>query len=224
MPSNHSIYDHLYQEARSHGWQGWGGDDRIAKGPQQLQTILTPLYVPRSGRVLELGCGEGHLSRLLAAHGFDVIGADISAVAIRWAREKTLLSSGLHFIQADLSQPDVLKGMAFNLVVDGNCLHCVLPEDRQVFLHNIHRLLAENGVFFVSSLCSRSDTAIVTYLDGAPYRYIPTPSELLNELLAANFHVCDSDVHEGGEFNHINVFLKKFSDTPHRPAVSERTL
>ena len=47
------------------------------------------------GEVLELGCGEGHIARLLAGKGYRVTGVDISPTAIQWAKEKTL-DTGLH--------------------------------------------------------------------------------------------------------------------------------
>jgi len=67
------IYDSLYADARLRGWSGWGGDARIANGPSGLQRITEKSYVPQSGPALELGCGEGHFCRLLAAHGYTVI-------------------------------------------------------------------------------------------------------------------------------------------------------
>jgi SAM-dependent methyltransferase len=42
---------------------------------------------PRSGRALELACGQGAASVWLALRGLDVDGVDISSVAIRRARD-----------------------------------------------------------------------------------------------------------------------------------------
>lgn len=45
--------------------------------------------VPAGGRVLEVGCGPGHLSiRLADQHGFDVTGLDLDPVMIERARAK----------------------------------------------------------------------------------------------------------------------------------------
>jgi SAM-dependent methyltransferase len=55
--------------------------------------------VPASGRLtLDIGCGEGRLSRDLAALGHNVVGIDSSAKVIAAARE---LSSELEFLEAD---------------------------------------------------------------------------------------------------------------------------
>lgn len=45
-------------------------------------------YGCREGLVLELGCGTGSLTRLLAANGYDMIGLDSSADMLSIAREK----------------------------------------------------------------------------------------------------------------------------------------
>jgi SAM-dependent methyltransferase len=55
--------------------------------------------VPAPGRLtLDIGCGEGRLSRDLAALGHNVVGIDSSAKVVAAARE---LSPGLEFVEAD---------------------------------------------------------------------------------------------------------------------------
>ncbi|MBT3067509.1 class I SAM-dependent methyltransferase [Rhodoferax sp. U11-2br] len=212
MHGNYLIYDALYEEARQHGWHGWGGNSRIASGPEQVQRILQKPYVPHNGRVLELGCGEGHLCRLLAARGFDVIGVDVSKVAIDWAREK-LSEFPVQYIHADLSQPGVLEGKTFDLIVDGNCLHCILGADRVVFLNNVYRLLSHDGIFFVSSLCARDAESVTTQREGQAYRFVPSVEYLLQELDQAQLAVVEWDVQERDGFHHIHVFAKKEAAT-----------
>ena len=109
MRGDYSIYDSLYEEAKQNGWSGWGGNNRIASGPAQLQRILEKPYAPRTGRALELGCGEGHLCRLLSRQGFTVTGVDVSSIALDWAAEKRSEVS-IQYVRADLCQPGVLEG------------------------------------------------------------------------------------------------------------------
>ncbi|WP_097655409.1 class I SAM-dependent methyltransferase [Candidatus Chloroploca asiatica] len=207
MRNNRSIYDSLYREAQTKGWQGWGGDARLAEGPNQLRRIMECRYTPRAGRALELGCGEGHLCRLLASQGFEVTGVDISEVAIDWAKAKQG-EIQVRYVQADLCSPEVLPAQRFELIVDGNCLHCVVGESRSALLKNVRRLLAHGGVFFVSSLCTKASTASLnTFLSGHPYRFVPAAADLLAELREEGFTVLSHEVEErSGEFDHIRVF------------------
>ena len=208
MCGDYSIYDSLYEEAKRNGWSGWGGNCRIASGPGQLQRILEKPYVPRSGRALELGCGEGHLCRLLFRQGFEVTGADVSKVALDWAVGKQS-GAPVRYVHANLCQPSVLEGEFFDLVVDGNCLHCIFGKDRVAFLSNVYRLLSSGGVFFVSSLCARDGKSVTIERAGQSYRFVPTVEYLLQELDQAQFAVLDWEVRERGEFNHVSIFARK---------------
>ncbi|MCD8369413.1 MAG: class I SAM-dependent methyltransferase [Clostridiales bacterium] len=49
---------------------------------------LLPDYGVREGLVLDLGCGTGTLTRLLAARGYDMIGVDCSGEMLEEAQEK----------------------------------------------------------------------------------------------------------------------------------------
>ena len=220
MHGDYTIYDSLYTEARRRGFQGWGGDARIAGGAEQVRRILGNPDVPSSGRALELGCGEGHLCRLLAARGFDVTGVDVSMRAIEWAIEKHSADdsvSAISYRQADLCQPEVLDGEVFDLIVDGNCLHCIIEQDRRAFLRNVHRLLSDHGVFFVSSLCGKSgekeaETVILLRADQA-YRHIASAPALVRELEQAQFDVLDWEVRARDAYDHLSLFARKKSHT-----------
>lgn len=61
---------------------------------------LVSKYVPAGGAVLEVGCGTGRLSSLLAATGFAVTATDISALFVRTAAER-YRRQGLAFVVAD---------------------------------------------------------------------------------------------------------------------------
>ncbi len=67
--------------------------------------------VPAGGRVLEVGCGPGHLSiRLADQHGFDVTGLDLDPVMIERARAKVA-----HGSPGDERRPAFVVGDAATL-------------------------------------------------------------------------------------------------------------
>ena len=207
MNGKYSKYDNLYEHTKASGANGWGGDCRIALGPAQVRHILEGPRVPSSGRVLELGCGEGHLCRLFAEHGYTVTGIDVSQVAVDWARSKQV-DSRVRYIQADLSVSDPILDYKFDLIIDGNCLHCIVGDDRPQFLRNARTMLKDNGIFFVSSLCRKDEGPTVTVLkDGEPYRTVPSPDSLLKEIGGAGFLVLNHEVLERKTgFNHFRAF------------------
>ena len=87
---DYSIYDERYAELRVAGKSGWvdvqSPNWSIHLGA--LRRALAAEYCPSSGPALDLGCGAGCWSLVLADQGFQVTGVDLSPRAIAWAREK----------------------------------------------------------------------------------------------------------------------------------------
>jgi SAM-dependent methyltransferase len=77
----------------------------------------------RAHRILSLGCGDGSIERRLAPHIGEIVGVDISAVAVEQARAKSEAAglSNLSFVSSDagslalehLGQFDVIAAFAF---------------------------------------------------------------------------------------------------------------
>jgi ubiquinone/menaquinone biosynthesis C-methylase UbiE len=93
VPDVAELNDEPVKDQQAFYDEGWRGE--LARGIEQrgnLQTNLeflkqTDLIRPGS-RVLEIGCGIGTIMAHLADAGHDVIGTDISAVAIEYGRSK----------------------------------------------------------------------------------------------------------------------------------------
>lgn len=213
MTPNYLIHEEKYQQARAKGWPGWGGPERMARENIWQERLFSFPAVPPQGHVLELGCGEGHYARLLAQRGYTVTGVDVSPTAVAWAIEKTQQTGeSVTYLVADLSQPGLLPGKMFDLIVDGNCLHCIIGQDRATFLGNVSRLLRPGGLFFVSSLCSETAVAQTLELEGRPYRFLPTPTGLQTELETAGFQIQQFVVHENQKHNHGTAHVLKPKD------------
>jgi len=74
-----------------------------------MAALDCPLLLYKNCKVLDVGCGEGHLSRIFAEHGYDVTGIEISEVALEWAKSKCVGSkNNINYIHADVSDPGFL--------------------------------------------------------------------------------------------------------------------
>ena len=76
--------------------------------------LLAHLNPPAESRMLDIACGKGRHSRLLAKKGFDVTGIDISAENIDAAKKWE--NDHLHFFQHDMRLPFYINyfHLAFN--------------------------------------------------------------------------------------------------------------
>ena len=210
MNPNYMVHDQQYQQIRAAGGNGWGGDARLALGPETIERIFAWPKAPQSGRALELGCGEGHLSRLLHERGFTVSGVDVSPTAVGWAQEKAAaLGYDIHYWAADVTEPGVLAGSMYDLIHDGACFHCIIGSDRTQFLANVYAALAPGGLFFTGSLCSKGAEDIILERKGRPYRHVGTEQNLVNELERAGFQVMHRALYERATHNHLNLHAVK---------------
>lgn len=86
----HPVDARFWEECYRKGDTFW---DHGEASPGLVDFLARESYVP--GSILVPGCGRGHDCRLLALHGFDVTGVDISPLAVREARKLAAADPGL---------------------------------------------------------------------------------------------------------------------------------
>lgn len=96
-------------------------------------------------RVIELGCGVGWLSIMLARRGFDVMGVDISPDAIA-AGEAQRDALGLHRLEFQVADYENLTAddASFEAAIFFSSLHHA--EDEAAAMQNAHRILKPGGM------------------------------------------------------------------------------
>jgi len=106
---------------------------RISRAPfrdKVLRRCLTPFI--RGKSVLELGCGEGHLTQAIFSKARSVVGIDISDVAI--ARAKSLNLRNARFESADLLRAS-FEG--YDIIAAIECIYYLSLQERKTFLEKI---------------------------------------------------------------------------------------
>jgi ubiquinone/menaquinone biosynthesis C-methylase UbiE len=117
-----------------------------------LDDVLAEKGVPATGRVLEIGCGTGTLTRWFAKRGWKCSGVDISPAAIRMARQLSKPFT-ISYHVADAVDLSLFKSKAFDLVLDGFCLHCLIRgSDREKYIGNIAQFLRPGGVAIINTM------------------------------------------------------------------------
>lgn len=100
------------------------------------------------GRALDVGCGTGSNALWMARRGFDVLGIDVSGIAIERAVEKLGTSDLLCRFAALDFLTDSVTGGPFDFVYDIGCFHIFDDAaDRAHFARRVADVLDENGLW-----------------------------------------------------------------------------
>jgi len=149
---------------------------------------LIDLLGPQPGeRILDLGCGTGHLTSQIAERGAEVIGLDASASMIAQARQNY---PKLKFVLADARTFDL--GGGFDAVFSNAALHWI-PEPAPV-IASVARALKPGGRF-VLEMGAKGNIATIVEALGAmlpaarnPW-YFPSAAEYATLLEQQKFEV-----------------------------------
>ncbi len=136
----------------------------------------------RAHRVLSLGCGDGSIERRLAPHVGEIVGMDISPVAIAQARAKSAGVANLSFLVSETIPPgdfDIIAAFAFLHHLDDAAIRDVLRAARKA--------LRPGGVFYSSDPSRRRLVRLLAGLVRKAYKryHSPDERELDPEALAA---------------------------------------
>ena len=127
------VYDLFMDDIPYGTWAGW------------LRDLLEDHGV-KGGLVLDLGCGTGKMTRLLADFGYDMIGVDRSEDMLAEARE-TDTGKGILYLCQDMREFE-LYGTVAAIVSVCDCMNYILEEADmlQVFRH-ANNYLDPGGLF-----------------------------------------------------------------------------
>ena len=98
------------------------------------------------GKVLELGCGPGHVSRYLSARGVDVSGLDLSPEMIDVARR---LNSGITFERGNMMELEHADSSLAGIVAFYSLIH-LARSDVPRALAGFDRVLEPDGVLLIA--------------------------------------------------------------------------
>ena len=165
---------------------------RNARYVSDLGMPVLELLNPQPGeRILDLGCGDGELTRVLQDRGCDTVGIDPSAEFIAVARKFDL----------DVRKQDARElefEAEFNAVFSNAVLHWIGEAD--LVIENVYRALRPGGRFVGEfgghGNCAAIAQALVDELElrgidastASPW-YFPTADEYRDRLAAAGFRV-----------------------------------
>lgn len=102
--------------------------------------------------VLDIGCGPGNATRLLANHGLQATGIDVSPEAIREAVRRAGDARGITYRVVDVTRPAEF-GTKFDALVDTGCLHYLEPVLWPGYRENVLRASRRGTRFVMEMSC-----------------------------------------------------------------------
>jgi len=130
-------FDAFYRSA-----DPWG-ISRARRRDDVLRRVVQPYTTDKS--VLELGCGEGHLTAAVFSNAKRVRGIDISPVAVARAKARVLHNATFDvsdFLSADFSGFDVIAAI--------ECLYYLSTSEQEAFFRKLVREHV-GGIFILSA-------------------------------------------------------------------------
>jgi SAM-dependent methyltransferase len=130
------------------GWNRWYEEDVAPWDIGHPQPVWVHLVDTEAIRapVLDSGCGTGEHALLLAERGFDVLGVDLSPIAIDRARQKAERRG----VMAEFAVGDVLRlqdlGRRFATVIDSAVFHVFDDPDRARYVASLASVVEPGGI------------------------------------------------------------------------------
>jgi len=132
----------------------WAEEVGDEGGPHR-EVLLNPVIFDLLGevverRILDAGCGEGYLSRMLASKGASVVGLDYSKTMVKLAKERTPAELCVEYLHGSCERLNFLADESFDKIVS-NMVMGDLADLGSAF-DEIHRLLKPRGCFVFTIL------------------------------------------------------------------------
>jgi ubiquinone/menaquinone biosynthesis C-methylase UbiE len=124
----------------------WSGDAQSAY--EHLHRYAWATQSVKGKKVLDLACGEGYGSFMLAQHADRVTGIDIDQETVIHARN-TYPRDNLDFVEGSITDVPISGAAEFDVIVCYEALEHI--EDHERLLSEVKRLLKDDGLFIVST-------------------------------------------------------------------------
>lgn len=125
----------------------------------RLRHVICPFdkvlgYIPKKGRILDIGSGYGTFAILMAEQEErEIIGIELNKKKIDIAKSRTKDFKNLDFIFVDINDFDTDK--KFNVIVCIDVLHHINLANHKNIFEKVYRLLANDGIFIIKELDTR---------------------------------------------------------------------
>ncbi|WP_298712185.1 methyltransferase domain-containing protein [Chitinophaga sp.] len=174
---------------------------------KRLKFIASHLQqeIPAGGRVLDVGCGNGVISRHLGQFGYDVLGIDISQKTIDVARSKNTLPN-VRF-EAISAEALTAQGERYDAVICSEVLeHLDRPGE---LLKVIYDSLKDNGLLVVTVPNGQGPRELCVTRPMLKARNHPATWKFINKIKSALGFKGTTVQSQADNLDHVQFFTRK---------------
>ena len=116
---------------------------------EHMQRYISILPIVKGKKVIDIACGEGYGTNILAGSALDIIGIDINKETVENASKK-YRKNNLHYMVGSVSDIPV-KSNSVDVIVSYETIEHVDEESQKSFLKEAKRVLKKDGVLIIST-------------------------------------------------------------------------
>lgn len=157
-----------------------------------------------TGKILEVGCGDGSLLSLFRGDKNELYGCDISEKAIQLAKSK--FGDDGYFAMGDLTNHSSLPTGEFDVIICSEVLEHI--KNDELAIKSLYNKLKVGGHLIITVPHRKKYWSAIDVLDGHVRRY--EKEELERKITKNGFIVCES-LSWGYPLLHLYIFLKSIN-------------
>lgn len=141
---------------------------------EDMEDVIGLLKKEGVKRVLDLGCGSGRHTRLLAKYGFTVHSTDVSAEGLRLTRDEL----EKEHLNAELEKTSCYEKFPFgddffDAVISIQVIHHSFHDKIKFCISEIERVLKPKGIVFTTVAANKTPSGGTKFKRVAPRTYVP---------------------------------------------------
>ncbi len=142
-------YDEFHTYLLHQGIRGQNPSGFLYKEKLSILDKILMKNIGRSKKVLDIGCGDGTLAIACAGTGNEVVGLDVSEVAIAQAKSNKSESIKASFLLADARDMQGFQNESFDIAVSKDVIEHLPEKDLKPHLMEVYRVLKQNGRYLL---------------------------------------------------------------------------